>query len=90
MFAPATATEVKPLQKENFMAAFETINKIEDLFQKADGLFHKIPLAIQDAMRNYHSYQGSLEYSLRWGLTAAKELREDWHVVVADVEVDAE
>jgi hypothetical protein len=78
---------VRMMDKNQFMAAHRTISAIEDLFDKADDLFRTIPPEIQDALRNFHSDTGNLEYCIRWGLTAAGDLREDWHTVVSGLEV---
>ena len=75
------------MDKEQFMTAFRAVSDIEDLFNKADDLFQTIPPEIQGAMRNYHTENGGLAYCIRWGLTAAGDIREDWHTVVSGLEV---
>jgi calcineurin-like phosphoesterase len=71
------------VEKERFTTAFEAVNRIEDLFQKADDLFQTLPQDIQQAILEYHTENGSLQYCLRWGLVAAGDIREDWHTVVS-------
>jgi hypothetical protein len=73
------------LSKTELTEAYSTINKIEDLISEADGLFSQIPLVIQDAILNAHNESATLQYCLRWGLQAVKEIRSDWHTVVADL-----
>jgi hypothetical protein len=75
------------MQKDQFMAAYKAICDIGELLDKADDLYQSIPPEIQEAMRNYHSENGSLAYCLRWGQTAAGDIREDWHTVVSGLEV---
>ena len=71
------------MTKMEFMTAYEAINKIEDILIEATELFDKIPSSIQEAVRDYHNDPATLQHCLRWGLQAAKEIREDWHVVVS-------
>ena len=71
-----------PLSKTTFITARETISRIEDLLTEAETLIDKLPSAIQTAIRNAHNESASLQYCLRWGLQAAKEIRADWHSVV--------
>jgi hypothetical protein len=73
------------ISRQEFTDAYATINKIEDLITEATGLFNRIQPAIQQAIFNYHNERGTLQHSLRWGLQAAKEVREDWHTVVANI-----
>ena len=41
------------------------------------------PDTIRAAILNYHNDPATLQHALRWGLQAAKEIREDWPAVVA-------
>ena len=75
------------MQKDQYITAFQAINKIEDLFQKADALYESVPEAIKRRVHDYHNPQASLPYCLRWGLQAACDIREDWHKVVSNMEV---
>ena len=72
-----------PPTKAQFIDAYSAICTTEDLFTEAENLFGKIPPTVQTAILNYHNARGTLQHALRWGLQAAKELREDWHTVVA-------
>jgi hypothetical protein len=71
------------IEKKNFTEAYATISKIEDLLTEAGQTLDSIPRGIQQAILYYHREPATLQHCLRWGLQAAKELREDWHVVVA-------
>ena len=73
------------IKKEKFTETYTNINKIEDLLTEAGELFDKIPPDIQQAILNYHNEPATIQHSLRWGLQAAKEIRSDWHSVVADI-----
>jgi hypothetical protein len=57
--------------------------------QAAD-LFDRIPPAIQQAIFDYHNEIGTMQHCLRYRIQAAKELREDWHTVVANIPVEYE
>jgi len=72
-------------KKNDFMEAYGSINKIEDLLTEAGELFDRIPPAIQSAILAYHNEPGTVQHCLRWGLQAIKEIRKDWHTVVADI-----
>jgi len=76
------------MKKDQFMAAFQAIYDMEDLFQKAKDLFGTIPPEIQQAILEYHTNEATIQHCLRWGLTAAKEIREDWHTVVSRLGVE--
>jgi hypothetical protein len=76
------------MTKEVFMDARASISKIEDLLNQAEDLFGRIPPAIQQAIFDYHNEIGTMRHCLRHGIQTAKELREDWHVVVADIPVE--
>jgi hypothetical protein len=73
------------MTKDVIMDAYTVISKIEDLFSQAEDHFNMIPNNIQESIFNYHNSPGTLQHSLFWGLRAAKELREDWHTVVAEI-----
>ena len=77
------------MKKDEYMAALDAVNKIEDLFTKAEALFDEIPDSIQEAILNYHNETGSLNHCIRWGLQAAEEIREDWHMVVSKMPFEA-
>ena len=79
-----------PLSKTVFIIARDTISQIEDLLIEAETLLDKLPAVIQTAIRNAHNESASLQYCLRWGLQAAKEIRADWHSVVDDLPCDVE
>jgi hypothetical protein len=81
---------VSNMTKEVFMDAKATISKIEDLLNQAEDLFDRIPPVIQQAIFDYHNEIGTMRYWLRHGIQAAKELREDWHTVVADISAECE
>ena len=72
-----------PLTKGEFMEAYTTVNRIEDLLSEAGVLFDKLPPTVQQAIHTYHNEHGSLQHCLRGGLQAVTELRKDWHTVVA-------
>jgi hypothetical protein len=76
------------LTKEAFMDAKASISKIEDLLNEAADLFDRIPPAIQQAILDFHNETGTMQHCLRYGTQAAKEIREDWHTVVADIPVE--
>jgi hypothetical protein len=80
----------EPLSKSRMMYGLKCIRKIEDLLSEARKLFDKIPSSIQTAILNTHREPATLQHCLRWGLQAAKELREDWHTVVAGVPCSGE
>ena len=69
----------------NYYNSHSDICKIEDLLIEANKLLDKIPPSIQQAILNYHIETGTIQHCLRWGLQASKEIREDWHTVVADI-----
>jgi len=75
------------MKKDEFLAARKTISRIEDLLTQADDLFQTLPLEIRNKTWDYHRHYACLGYCLRWGLTAATDLRKDWHNVVSDMEV---
>jgi hypothetical protein len=68
-------TTPNPLTKRQFTNAFTSIGKIEDLFTEAVELFATIPFAIQSAILAYHNEPATIQYCLRWGLQASKEIR---------------
>jgi len=74
-----------PLTKEQFINARASISRIEDLFTSAEKLFDGIPIEIQTAILNYHREPATLQHCIRWGLQAAKDIREDWHNVVSKI-----
>ncbi len=76
------------MKKEEFMEAREIIQKIENLLTESNNLFDKLPLSIREAILKFHNESAALGFCLRWGLQAAKEIREDWHVVVAGLDVE--
>ena len=78
-------TPLTPPTKTQFMNAHSTISTIEDLFTEAGNLFAGIPPVIQTAILAYHNEHATIQHTLRWGVQAAKELREDWHAVVAGI-----
>ena len=78
------------MHKDQYMAVLRTINEIEDLFIKADALYEAVPEIIRQKIHDYHNPRATLQYCLRWGLQAASDIREDWHVVVSKLEVTAE
>ena len=71
------------LTKTQFMEARETISQIENLLTEARNKFYSIPFPIQATILIYHNDPATLQHCLRWGLQAAKEIRSDWHMVVA-------
>jgi hypothetical protein len=71
------------MKKEKFIEAYESIKKIEGLFEEGEKLLYALPISIRKSILNYHNEPANLQYCLRWGLQATKELREDWHAVVA-------
>ncbi len=73
------------MQKEILISAHATISKIEDKLSEATDLFDKLPTEIREAALRYHRDQATIQHCLRWGLQAAKELREDGHAVVAGI-----
>ena len=77
-------------EKKDFMEAYEGINKIENLLTEAGELFDKIPHVIRQAIFDYHNEPGTVQHCLRYGLQAVKELREDWHTVVAGIPAECE
>jgi hypothetical protein len=78
------------MTKEVFMDAKASISKIEDLLNEAADLLDRIPPVIQQAIFDYHNETGTMQHCLRYGIQAAKELREDWHTVLADISVECE
>lgn len=76
------------MEKEKFITAYWAICEIEELFNKADDLFQSIPPEIQQAILDYHAKNGTMQHCIRWGLTAAGEIREDWHTVVSELGVE--
>jgi len=76
------------MHKDQYTAAFRAISDIEELFQQADALFVTVPPQIQQAILEYHTSNATLQHCLRWGLTAAGDIRMDWHTVVSKLEVD--
>jgi hypothetical protein len=76
------------MAREVFMDAKASISKIEYLLNQAGDLFDKIPPVIQQAIFDYHNETGTMQHCLRYGVQAAKELREDWHTVVADISAE--
>lgn len=75
------------MKKEQFTAAHRAIREIENLISKAEDLFHSMPLEIRNKTWDYHRHYASLGYCLRWGQAAARDIREDWHNVVSELEV---
>ena len=71
--------------KEAFIDAYASIRRIEDLFIETLELFARIPPIIKHAMLDYHNDPGTIQHCLRYGLHAAKEIREDWHPVVSGI-----
>ena len=78
------------MTKDEFMEARETIGKIEDLLTESNNLFDKLPPSIKEAILRFHNESAAIGFCLRWGLQAAKEIREDWHVVVAGLDAENE
>jgi len=78
------------LNKEQFVEANTIVSKIEDLLKEARQEYEKLPPEIQEAMLEYHNNNATLVYCLRWGSQAAEEIREDWHVVVSELQCHAE
>ena len=76
------------MKKEEFMEAREIIQKIENLLTESNNLFDKLPLSIREAILKFHNESAALGFCLRWGVQAAKEIREDWHVVVAELDTE--
>ena len=74
-----------PLAKSAFMDAYAAISRVEDILTEAGELLDKLPSAIQTAILNHHNDPATLQHCLRWGLQAAKEIREDWPAVVAGI-----
>jgi hypothetical protein len=85
VFEPVSASS---MTKEVFMDAKASISKIEDLLNEAADLLDRIPPVIQQAIFDYHNEIGTMQHCLLHGIQAAKELREDWHTVVADISVE--
>ena len=71
------------MKKDDFLTAKAAVSKIEDLLSEAAALLESIAPEILPAIQNYHNETATLPYCLRWGLQAAKDLREDWHNVVS-------
>ena len=78
------------MKKGEFIEAYAIIGLIESLLSEAGELFDRIPPDIKTAILGYHNEPATLQYCLRWGLQAAKEIRLDWHTVVADLPCEAE
>lgn len=74
-----------PLIETQFMTAYKNVSRIEDIFYEAIILFDNLPPAIQAVILNYHNEPATLQHCLRRGLQATKEIREDWHMVVAGI-----
>lgn len=73
------------MEKENLIKAFDNISKIEDLFLKAEKLFNEIEPEIQEAIFTFHNEIKTIQYCLRLGLYATKDIRKDWHKVVSEI-----
>ena len=71
------------MKKDDFLTAKAAISKIEDLISEAAALLDTIAPELLPAIQNYHNETATLPYCLRWGLQAAKDIREDWHSVVS-------
>ena len=71
------------MKKKEFLKAYESISKLEDLLTEAKKQFNEIPSDIQQAVLDYHNEPATIQYCLRWGLQATKELRQDWHNLVS-------
>jgi len=76
------------MKKTEILNANVKINQIEDLLKKASDILNEIPAEIQDVILNYHNEHATLQHCLRWGYTAAEEIREDWHTVVSEIKVE--
>jgi len=73
------------VDKSRFVDARRSVSKIEDLLAEASELYEGIEPDILQAIIDYHNETATLLYCLRWGLQAAKEIREDWHTVVSSL-----
>ena len=60
------------MEKEEFLKAYESISKLEDLLTEAKEQFNKIPSGIQQAVLDYHNEPATIQYCLRLGLTSNK------------------
>ncbi len=78
------------MTKDEFIEAREIIQKIENLLIESNDLFDKLPVSIREAILKFHNESAAIGFCLRWGLQAAKEIREDWHVVVAGLDAENE
>ena len=74
------------MNKQVLLDACAAIGKIENLLGKAGALLSTIDPKIQETIRLYHTENANLKYCIRWGESAAKEIREDWHTVVSEIE----
>ena len=68
-----------------FVDSYNAIMLMEDLLTKTEGLLGTLPTAIQQAFQKYHNEPATIQHCPRWGLQALKEIRSDWHNLVADV-----
>jgi len=70
------------ITKVEFMQAYNRIERIEEGFKTMLHSLEDTPAEIRQAFTDYHNEKHTLEHCIRWGLQAAKEIREDWHTVV--------
>ena len=87
---PGNPQPLSTLPKAQFLTARDTISEIEDMLTEAEALLIRLQPGIQTAIHDYHNEHGTLRHCLRWGLQAAKEVREDWHTVAANIPCDME
>ena len=85
---PDNGMPLDPLSKRQFMDAYTTIGQIEDLFIVSEILIEKLPASIREAILAHHNEPATIQHCIRWRLQAIKEIRTDWHAVVADIPSD--
>ena len=72
-------------EKKKFLDAYAAVVQIENLLTTVADMLDRMPLAVQQEILNYHREPATLHFCTRWGLQAAKEIREDWAAVVANL-----
>jgi len=76
------------MKKGNINHAETLIDNILELLNEATEHFESIPVEIQEVLLKQHNENATLAYCLRWGLQAAEEIREDWHDIVSEIDID--
>jgi len=52
----------------------KSLKEILKRYEQIEDIYNSFSQNTKDIILGYHNYEGSLQYSIRWGLTAVTEL----------------